>query len=278
MKKLLLTIATALALATPVASQTVIAVGQEGRGYEAFGLDMAQRLVGKLDAVTQNFEGSDAISRAVCDGTAQVGIMQVDAIFARQKEGCKLRVVGTYGTEFAYLLTPPESDIDELSDLASGTKVLVDTVGSGTDLFWNTIVSIETGPDGNANGWAKATPVNDPIFLAQSMAEVGDIDAVMIVGTTGSKDVKELIDAGWQMASVYDKDINDQMFNGAELYPVGDASVEGTGGWLSGDASNDSYSIRSFVVVGEALSKDRRAFADVATAAKGAEAAKKAAK
>lgn len=268
MKKLLLTIATALALAIPAAAQTVIAVGQEGRGYEAFGKAMVERLEGKLPAVTQNFEGSDAISRAVCDGTAQVGIMQIDAIFARQKEGCALRVVGTYGIEYAYMLTPPDSSIDELSDLAAGNKILVDTVGSGTDLFWNTIVSIETGPDGNKNAWSQATSVNDPIFLAQSMADLGEIDAVLIVGTTKSKDVKELIDADWQMAAIYDKDINDQMFNGSELYPVEDASVEGTGGFLSGDTSNDSYAIRSFIVVGEVLSKDRRAFADVATAAK----------
>jgi hypothetical protein len=197
--------------------------------------------------------------------------MQIDAIYARQKEGCKLRVVGTYGTEFVYLLAPEDSDLGGLDDLTSSSKLLVDTVGSGTDLFWTTIQSIENGPDGNQSGWEKAVAVNDPVFLAQSMADVGDIDAVLIVGTTKSKDVKELIDAGWQMLSVYDKDINDQLFNGSELYPVGDASVEGTGGIFSGDESNDSYAIRSFVVVGEELAKDRRAFKDVADAAKAAE-------
>lgn len=268
MKKILLATAAVIGMAIPAAAETIIAVGQEGRGYEAFGKKMVERLNGKLPASIENYEGSDAISRAVCDGAAQVGIMQIDAIYARQKEGCSLRVVGTYGTEYAYMLVPPGSSIDELHDLAAGNKILVDTVGSGTDLFWNTIVSIETGPNGNKSGWAQATSINDPVFLAPSMADLGEIDAVLIVGTTKSKDVKELIDAGWELAAIDDKDINDEVFNGSSLYPREDAEIDGTGGWLSGNASNTSYAIRSFVVVGSELAADRRAFADVAQAAK----------
>lgn len=274
MKKILLATAAVIGMAIPAAADTIIAVGQEGRGYEAFGKKMVERLVGKLPAEIKNYEGSDAISRAVCDGEAQVGIMQIDAIYARQKEGCSLRVVGTYGTEYAYMLVPPGSKIDELHDLAAGNKILVDTVGSGTDLFWNTIVSIETGPQGNKSGWSKAASVNDPVFLAPSMADLGEIDAVLIVGTTKSKDVKELIDAGWELVAIDDKDINDEVFNGSSLYPREDAEIEGTGGWLSGNESNTSYAIRSFVVVGTELAADRRAFADVAQAAKAVSAEK----
>lgn len=270
MKRILYATAAIIAMALPTvtAAQTIIAVGQEGRGYETFGKKMVDRLDGKLLAVTENYEGSDAISRAVCDGEAQVGIMQIDAIYARQKEGCSLRVVGTYGTEYAYMLVPPKSKIDELHDLTAGQKVLVDTVGSGTDLFWNTIMSIETGPQGNKSNWSKATSVNDPVFLAPSMADLGQIDAVLIVGTTKSKDVKELIDAGWKQAAIDDKDIDDEIFNGSSLYPRETAEIEGTGGWLRGNASTKSYAIRSFVVVGGELAADRRAFADVAQAAK----------
>lgn len=268
MKKILLATAAVIGMAIPAAAETIIAVGQEGRGYEAFGKKMVERLNGKLPASIENYEGSDAISRAVCDGAAQVGIMQIDAIYARQKEGCSLRVVGTYGTEYAYMLVPPGSSIDELHDLAAGNKILVDTVGSGTDLFWNTIVGIETGPQGNKSSWSQATSINDPVFLAPSMADLGEIDAVLIVGTTKSKDVKELIDAGWELAAIDDKDINDEVFNGSSLYPREDAEIDGTGGWLSGNESNTSYAIRSFVVVGSELAADRRAFADVAQAAK----------
>lgn len=275
MKKILLATAISMSLAGAAHAETAIGVGQPGRGYEAFGKDMVERLVGKMPARIANYEGSDAISRAVCDGEVQVGIMQIDAIYARQKEGCSLRVVGTYGTEYAYMLVPPGSSIDELHDLSAGSKVLVDTVGSGTDLFWNTIVSIETGPQGNKSGWAQATSINDPVFLAPSMADLGEVDAVMVVGTTKSKDVKELVDAGWELVAIDDKDINDEMFNGNSLYPREDAEIDGTGGWLSGNASNTSYAIRSFVVVGSELAADRRAFADVAQAAKAASAAKK---
>lgn len=248
-----------------LASALTIGVGQAGRGYENFGLAMVERLPG---SGIQNFEGSDDISQAVCDGVVDAGIMQIDAIRARALENCKLRVVGVYGSEFAYLLVPPGSNLDGLDDFNSTTKILIDTIGSGTDLFWQTVLSIETGKNGNNSSWSKAKGVNDPTFIAQTMAETGEIDAVLVVAKPNSTDLKELIDAGWDLIQFYDKDINDEMFNGEELYPVGDASIAGTGGWLSGDKSSSSYAIRSFIVLGDTAAKDRKVFADTARAAK----------
>ena len=213
--------------------------------------------------MTVNYEGSDDISRAVCDGSADMGIMQIDAIYTRQKEGCRLRVVGTYGSEYAYLLVPAGSKYDELSDFGAGTKILVDTIGSGTDLFWQTVVSIETGENGNKSTWSNATAINDPVFIAETLAELKEIDAVLMVTTPTSVELKNLIAGGWELAEFYDKDINDEVFNGDSLYPREDAEIAGTGGWLSGNTSNDSYVVRSFVVVSDEIAKDRRAFADV---------------
>lgn len=268
MKKILLTSTLMLSLAGMAMAQDAlsIGVGQEGRGYEAFGKKVVERLGARMPASTVNYEGSDDISRAVCDGSADVGIMQIDAIYTRQKEGCKLSVVGTYGEEFAYLLVPANSDLNGLGDFTGSTKVLVDTIGSGTDLFWQTIKSIETGEDGNKSTWAKAQAVNDPIFIADTKAELGEIDAVLMVTGPTSVELKGLIDGGWELIELYDKDINDEIFNAGSLYPVKDAAVAGTGGFFSGDTSNDSYVVRSFVVVSEKIAKDKRAYADIARA------------
>jgi hypothetical protein len=269
MKKLLISAIAIMGFALPAMADTLsIGVGQPGRGYEKFGKEMVVRMADRLDAEIVNYEGSDAISRAVCDGKAQAGIMQIDAIYARQKEGCKLRVVGIYGKEYAFLMVPPNSDINALDDFDATTRILVDTAGSGTDLFWQTAVSIETGPDGNKSSWAQAKAVNDPILLAETSADIGEIDAVLMVSKPTSAEVKGLIDAGWELVEFYDKDLNDQMFNGESLYPTGTAEVEGTGGWLSGNTSSDSYTIRSFIVLNEVASKDKTILAEVARAAK----------
>ena len=269
MKNFFAAIAAAITLTAPAAADTfAIGVGQEGRGYEAFGKEVTARLK-DMDTKTVNYEGSDDISMAVCSGDVQGGIMQIDAIYARQKEGCSMRVVGTYGAEYAYLLVPADSDLDELHDFNGSTRVLVDTIGSGTDLFWNTIVDIETGEHGNNSTWAKAKPVNDPIFLASAMADAGEIEAVLMVTTPSSVELKELIDEGWELIALEDKDINDLEFNGGSLYPREKAEVAGTGGFFSGNTNESSYVVRSFFVLNaDYAAQDRKGFANVARAVK----------
>lgn len=269
MKRFITACITSIALAIPAAADTfTIGVGQEGRGYEAFGKEVAARLK-NMDTEIVNYEGSDDISIAVCDGDAQGGIMQIDAIYARKKEGCNMRIVGTYGEEFAYLLVPADSKLDELHDFDNDTRVLVDTIGSGTDLFWNTIVDIETGEHGNSSTWSQAQPVNDPIFLAAAMADAGEIEAVLMVTTPDSVELKELIDDGWELVQLEDKDINDLEFNGGSLYPRDDAEIAGTSGFFSGNIDADSYVVRSFFVLNSDYAKaDRKGFATVARAVK----------
>ncbi len=270
MKRLITAALTVIALAAPslAAEPFAIGVGQEGRGYETFGKETAARLK-NMDTDIVNFEGSDDISHAVCNDEVQGGIMQIDAIYSRKNEGCNLRIIGTYGSEFAYMLVPADSDLGELHDFDGTTRVLVDTIGSGTDLFWNTIVDIETGEHGNKSTWSKADPVNDPTFLAGAMADAGEIDAVLMVTTPSSVELKELVDDGWQLIKMKDKDIDDQQFNGASLYPKEKAEIEGTGGFLSGNSKEKSYVVRSFFVLnGDYASKNRREFATVARAVK----------
>ena len=271
MKKYLKIIMIALGLmgtATAVYSEALtIAVGQPTRGYEKRGKLIVERLIAAGDpAVIKNYEGSDAISRAVCGNEAGAGIVQIDAIYTRAKEGCRLRPAFMYGTEHVYLMVPPNSNIDALDDFTNTTKVLIDTIGSGTDLFWQTVKDIETGKDGNKSPWSTANAINDPIFTAIPSAETGEIDAVIMVTTSDSPELKELYDAGWRMASFYDKDINDELFNGESLYVAESAEIEKTGSWSN--ESNDSYAVRSFIVVDTDVAKDRKLFGDVTAAAK----------
>lgn len=85
MHRLLLAIGFFTIAAGAVAAQDVrIAVGQQGRGYEARGFEIGERLSQRgYETWIDNYEGSDAISLAVCDGRATVGIVQIDAIYAR---------------------------------------------------------------------------------------------------------------------------------------------------------------------------------------------------
>ena len=183
-----------------------------------------------------NFNGSDEITLALCQKTADIGYSQIDAIYARGNEGCFLKPIGIYGVEYGMIFFPPKSDFDELEDLDGTAKILVDTVGSGSELFWNTIVGIENGDDGSGDEWSQAAAVYEPIDMAPTLGSFGEIDAVILVRKPGSNDVAFLQEQGWQMGWLYDKDINDLMFNDVPLY--------------ESDSNSASYAVRSFLVSG----------------------------
>jgi TRAP-type uncharacterized transport system substrate-binding protein len=267
LKFLLTALVLAATTATAATAQEVhIAVGQAGRGYEARGQEISQRLSQRgYDVQVDNYEGSDAISLAVCGERATMGIAQIDAIYARAEENCALKVVGTYGNEFAFLLFPPDSKNNELSDLGEGDKILVDTIGSGTELFWRTIVGIETGDQGNKSNWSKATPVHDLTMLADTMAQSGDVDALLVVGVPNNEEVLALLEKGWELGELYDKDINDMQYRGKSLYETETVEIKVPGRWLA--LKNDAYVVPSFIVIKEGLStSDRKLYGDIVAA------------
>ena len=222
-----------LAFAEPL----IIGAGKSGGGYDNAAQKLATRLSQRnTDAVVSNFNGSDEITLALCQKTADIGYAQIDAIYARGQEGCFLKPIGIYGTEYAMIFFPPRSDYDELEELDSSHKILVDTVGSGSELFWNTIVGIETGEDGSGDDWAQATAVYVPIDMAPTLGSFGEIDAVILVRKPASADVTFLLEQGWEMGWLYDKDINDLEFNDVPLY--------------ESDSHSASYAVRSFLVSG----------------------------
>lgn len=254
-------------LNTPLAmaQEITIATGKPGGGYDGRARDMATRLEQRgLDITVTNYNGSDEISLAVCGNRAQIGLMQIDAIYARSLEGCQMRPVGLYGQEVAVLLFPPRSGLDELGDMNASHAVLVDTIGSGTDLFWRTIVSIENGDDGTKDDWAKARPVNDLLELAHTQATLGSIHAVLLVRRPDSPDITRLLELGWTLGELWDRDINDLQFNDGELYIAEDLDIRFRGR----DVGDWGYIVRSFIVTRpEIANGDRQVFAAIAAAA-----------
>lgn len=266
MKYLATTLAALALTATGAFADVTIAAGQEGGGYDAFAKKLETRLDATIPTIVQNYGGSDAISVAVCDEKAQVGIVQKDAMYARYLEGCQPSVIGTYGEEYAYLMVPEGSKISELHDMNAATRVLVDVQGSGSELFWNTIRGIETGPNGNKSTWAKAQTVTDFVFLADTKAQANEVDAVILVRKPDSKDLQELVRAGWKLASIDDKDIDDTLFNGKPLYTRKKAEIAGTGGWFSGNKKANSYVVPSFVIASPETAKNQTVFVPIARA------------
>ena len=231
-------LALAIIAATPALSEPlIIGAGKAGGGYDKAAQTLSLRLQQRnTDAVVSNYNGSDEITLALCQKAADIGYAQIDAIYARGQEGCFLKPIGIYGTEYATIWFPPKSSNNELEDLTADSRILVDTIGSGSELFWNTIVGIETGEDGSGDEWASAQPVYEPVDMAPTLGSFGEIDALLIVRKPGSADFDYLQEAGWELGWVYDKDINDLMFNDVSIY--------------QSDDRYQTYEVRSFLVSG----------------------------
>lgn len=248
------------------AEPLTIASGKPGGGYDRRAQQIEQRLEQRgIEAQILNLNGSDEISLAVCAGRAALGIMQVDAVYARALEGCQMKAVASYGSEAAILLFPPRSPHDELSDLGPGSAVLVDNIGSGSDLFWRTLVKIEMGENGSGDDWAQARAVNDPLELANASAEMGEIHAVVLVRKAESPDVQALLGQGWTLGELWDRNVDDLEFNGGQLYLSEKLSIPTPGGKT---AKAWGYAVRSFIAVPRAVADgDRQRFAAITAAA-----------
>lgn len=259
----------AVALLLPglaAAEPLTIATGKAGGGYDRRAIQIEQRLEQRgIEAQILNLNGSDEISLAVCAGRAGLGILQIDAIYARSLEGCQMKAVASYGAEVALLLFPPRAQHDELSDLGPGSAVLVDTIGSGSDLFWRTIVRIETGEHGSGDDWAQARAVNDPLELANASAEMGEIHAVLLVRKPDSADVQSLLGQGWTVGELWDRNLDDLEFNGGKLYLAEKLSIPTPGGKT---VKAWGYTVRSFIAVPRSVADgDRKLFASITAAA-----------
>lgn len=218
--KRLLTIACAALFATSAAAQDLtIYTGTKGGGYDAQAKIIAKRLEQRGANVSiENRNGSDDITLQACSDPNALWIAQIDAIYTREmKDGCFLPAVGNYGTEVAVILFPPKSHDDELSDLDASSKVFVDKIGSGSELFWRTIVAIE-GEHGRGDAWTQAEIVTGDTRRLSALASRGKVTAAVLVRKPGAADLEKLFSAGWSLGWLKDKDINDLMYGDKPLY------------------------------------------------------------
>jgi TRAP-type uncharacterized transport system substrate-binding protein len=253
MKRLLLAIVLAL-LPLHAFAEITIGVGREGGGYYNRGVQIAERLGNRgVEASVQSFTGSNSITLAVCNNQVQMGITQIDAIYARATEGCQLQPIADYNLagEMAFLLVPPNSRIRKLSDLNASHTVAADGLDSGTELFARTIIAIER-EQRRPGDWSNIQLSNVPVESLNAQANFGGIDAAFLVRNENSADIRNLLSLGWTFAELYDRDISDREFNGRPLYESErfDFRHEGT------RYRDYGYRIRSFVVVNQPTARD----------------------
>ena len=265
MKTLLKYAALALALTAGAASaDVVVATGKSGGGYDKAAQTLSQRIAQRgIQNEVVNMNGADEISLAVCGDKAQIGYMQIDAFYARSKDGCSLKAIANYGTEQAYILFPPKSSYGKLSDLSEKDTVLVDTVGSGSELFFRTIQRIEK-EEGRGDAWSNASLNTDGLDIAPAAGEMGDVQAVVMVRKPNSPDMARLLDLGWSLGELWDRNIDDLKFNGQSLYTSQKVQLlDGAGKKHRGYA----YDVSSFVVANASLIRNKEIFNKVVAAA-----------
>lgn len=223
-----------------------IFTGVEGGGYDTFTQSLMKELDVAFDISYTNLDGSSDIADAICNNaTPSFGPAQVDALYVN-RDSCDFQIIGKYPLqEYAMILFPPNSDMDELSDLDENSKIAVDSKGSGTGLFVRNIMNIEK-EHGRGNDWSNAEIVEVIPELLDVGAEAGEFQAVIFVTSTNSKTVLGLIESGWELGSLYDKDINDQQFNGRNLYEYEEVEFEFPGLW--NDLSADAYTVQTYII------------------------------
>lgn len=241
---------TALAENPPITIYT----GGEGGGYDTQAQVIAQKLTQRGETVTVvNLNGSDEITLNACRDEYSMWIAQKDALYIREvKDGCVLIDLGLYGNEYSMLFFPPDSDLDEISDLDSSHKVLVDRLGSGSDLTWGNQVAIDI-EHGGTDSWTEAEVEYGSVRRATSLATRGNIHAAFLVNTRGSDNVKLLLSQGWTLGYNWDRDINDLTYGSNPLYEQEKITVDDGNG---NSQKNWAYQIPSFIGTTEAIERN----------------------
>lgn len=249
MKTILAAIALVAAATCAVAEPVTIYTGGKGGGYDAAAQTMAARMAQRGYEVTvENRNGSDDITLQACRDENAVWIAQIDALYAREmKDGCFLPVVADYGTEVAALFFAPGSRMNDLGDLDGGKTIFVDKVGSGSELTWRTMVAIEL-EHGRGDDWTKAQTETSDLRRATAMANRGKVHAALLVRKESSADFQMLIDQGWELGDLSDKDINDLKYGSKPLYERTKVRI--------GKAKDNGYLVPSFIGTTEHIERD----------------------
>ncbi|TNE66816.1 MAG: hypothetical protein EP336_09365 [Rhodobacteraceae bacterium] len=250
MKMFLTAVALAMTLSSPsTAEPLTIYTGAKGGGYDAAAKTIAARLSQRgFDVIVENRNGSDDITLQACRNGFSVWIAQIDALYAREfKDGCYLPVVANYGEEVAALFFAPGAKLKDLGDIDGATTIFVDKVGSGSELTWRTMVAIEK-EHGRGDKWTEAQTETSDLRRATALANRGLVQAIILVRKPNSEDFARLIEQGWTLGDLKDKDIDDLKFGASSLYARTKIVI--------GKAKGDGYLVPSFIGTTEAVEAD----------------------
>lgn len=258
MKKIILIVSLAVAGFASLASVTraepiSIYTGTKGGGYDAKAKQIAARISQRgIQSEIINRNGSDDITLQACQNEKAMWIAQGDALYKREmKDGCYLSVVADYGDETAMLMFPPGSDNSKLKHLGSSDKLFVAAVGSGSELTARNMQSIEV-EHGRGDDWAKTEIVTGDLRRLNALANRGRVTAALLVMKPTDDRISKLLDTGWTLGSLYDKDINDLQWGEKPLYQAIKYSVK-VG---SKTKKADGYVVKSFIGTTEAIEND----------------------
>lgn len=230
-----------------------IYTGAKGGGYDKAAQQAAARLQQRgLEVIVENRNGSDDITLQSCQTDNSMWIAQIDALYQREmKDGCHLSVIADYGDEVAMIFFPPKSRSNSLDDLTAADKVFVSKVGSGSELTFRNMQAIEK-EHGRGDDWSDAEVVTGDLRRLNALANRGKVSAAVLVMKPGDSRVQKLLDTGWKLGYLYDKDINDLKFGDAPLYEAYKLNV--TVG--SKRHKNWGYVVKSFIGTTEYVELD----------------------
>jgi len=249
-----LTIGMSASFAQTMADPMVIYTGGKGGGYDAAAKNLVARMEQRgVTAVVENRAGSNDITLQACKNPNSGWIAQIDALYVREMtDGCSLIVLGDYGTEMAAIFFSEKSGLDDMDDLTANHTIFVDKLGSGSELFWKTAVSIEV-EHGGSDEWIEANVITGDLRRATPMANRGKIHAIVLVRSLAkSGDFTKLLKQGWVLGQLWDKDINDLQYGTTSLYDPEkfELIVDGK------RHRNWGYSVKSFIGTTEAVEMD----------------------
>jgi hypothetical protein len=235
--------------------------GVKGGGYDADTRIMAKRVAQRgIETQIENRAGSDDITLQACQDPLSVWTAQIDALWVREmKDGCYLPVLAEYGTEMAMIFFPPGSKHDELSDLDETSTIFVTGVGSGSELFARTIQFIEK-EHGRGDAWSNATLETGDMRRINALASRDKVDAAIIVRLLTSDDITKLIDAGWSLGWLKDKDIDDLLYGDSPLYTGTKIKWSAPGNKTT--HKGYGYEVRSYVGTTETVELDHAGLFD----------------
>ncbi len=221
--RLLLASAALLSLASVAhAGDITLCAGRAGGGYDGLMQTIGAELSKKGENVTiLNLGGSEDILNALADGKCSYGPAQKDVSYLLTKQNPALAVKDTPITvlynEAMTLVCSKASGYDELSDIQEGDTIIVDAIGSGSALTWETMVGIEK-EFGSGDSWSKATPEYTPLDEAGAALGLGTAKCAFGVGKAPIDWATDIEKLGGVVSEVYDRQLNDLLYNGIPLY------------------------------------------------------------